>query len=248
MATKNDDGIDRMIDSAIESETSHSETRKPRTAEISSRRPKKAAGKKAPKSKKRSQRRAAAVPHEPREDIVAAAAARAAEPVKTFAMLTYIPSEGDLPYVDWAGLRFHAHIPLKVPLTQGIHVPIRKEIVDEKTGQVFSQMIDMKLSIVELAKGNCRFAVDGVMPKNDLFSVKMPTDSDEYRGFALKWIAQSVTPEQVQQIELRWQAEEGLRDTCNVEIKDLAYLQAVVDGKLGRKAARSNAVDAIASR
>jgi hypothetical protein len=140
---------------------------------------------------------------------------------KTTAQVTYHPGDGDPPRVTWGGLEFKAYVPVAVPLTHAIAVPMRKQHV-LADGTVQSRNIETKVSLVELARGNPAFSVDGARAERKVATASVPTTNDEYRGYCIAWIAASTD---AAVMDKRWDAEAELREQCGVEEKDLAYLR-----------------------
>ncbi len=139
---------------------------------------------------------------------------------KTTAEVTYIPDDGDPNKVTWAGMEFRANVPVSVPLNKTISIPMRKEhyLAD---GTLQSRGVETKVSIVDLAKGNPSFSVDGNRSERKVASARLPADADQYRGYALRWIRESTS---LAQLNERWAGEEELRSRCGCEKKDENYL------------------------
>jgi hypothetical protein len=146
---------------------------------------------------------------------------------KGTAELTYHPSDGDPVRVLWGGLEFKAYVPVAVPLTHSISVPLRKEqaLAD---GTVQSRNVETKVSLVDLARGNPSFSVDGVRAERKVATAWVPTGNDEYRGYCIAWIAASTD---ATAMDMRWEAEADLRETCGVDEKDLAYLRPFFEAR-----------------
>lgn len=155
--------------------------------------------------------------------------AEAAKPVakKTTAEVTYVPGDGDPIRVKWAGLEFKAHIPTIVPLDHTISVPIRKS-TELPDGTMQSKNVETRVSLVHLARGNPSFTVDGVRADRKVGTERVPTNSDEYRGYAIAWIAASSN---ATQMDTRWDAEADLRELCGVDEKDISYLRPFFEAR-----------------
>jgi hypothetical protein len=156
---------------------------------------------------------------------------------KSTAEVTYIPGDGDPHRVTWGGLEFKAHIPTLVPLTHAISVPMRKEhVLDD--GTVQSRNIETRVSLVELARGNPSFSVDGVQAERKAGTARVPSSNDEYRGYAIAWIANSTG---AAAMDTRWEAEAALRGQCGVDDKDIAYLRPFFEARRDQVKASSEA-------
>jgi hypothetical protein len=146
---------------------------------------------------------------------------------KATADITYYPGDGDPHRITWAGLEFKAYVPTPVALTHAILVPLRKEHV-LADGTVQSRNIETRVSLVELARGNPSFAVDGVRIERKVGTARVPSSNDEYRGYAIAWIAASTG---TLAMDTRWEAEAALRAQCGVDDKDLAYLRPFFEAR-----------------
>ena len=146
---------------------------------------------------------------------------------KASAEVTYIPGDGDPHRVTWGGLEFKAYVPTKVGVTHAISVPLRKEHV-LADGTVQSRNVETRVSLVELARGNPSFAVDGVRTERKVGTARVPSSNDEYRGYAIAWIAASTA---AQPMDTRWDAEADLRGNCGVDDKDIAYLRPFFEAR-----------------
>jgi hypothetical protein len=177
---------------------------------------------------------------------------KAAEATPRFDMITYIPDNGDPVRTNWNGVEFMANIPVKVMRSQTVLVPTKiktpmkdengKPMLDDDGKQMYhegvlqpdgtlqTRMVDKPVPMVELAKGNCRFSVNGATPAvaGRTGSIRMPTDADEYRGFAMAWIAAASDKAQM---DARWQNEESLRGTCGCTNSDVAYLMPFFEAR-----------------
>jgi hypothetical protein len=105
--------------------------------------------------------------------------------------ITYIPEEGDPIRVHWNGIEFKAHMPTKVSRKHAYGVPMRTQhtLAD---GTIVTKHIEKRVTMVELAKGNPKFSVNGEAPaKKREGKSRVPTDSDEYRGYATAENAES---------------------------------------------------------
>jgi hypothetical protein len=158
-------------------------------------------------------------------------AAKATRP-KTTADVIYHPDDGDPVRVKWGGLEFKAYVAVRVPLTHSISVPLKKEHV-LADGTVQTRNIETKVSLVELARGNPSFSVDGVRASKKIAAERVPTDSDEYRSYCISWIASSTD---AHTMDVRWDAEDALREQCGVDGRDIAYLRPFFEATRGKLA------------
>lgn len=142
--------------------------------------------------------------------------------------ITYLPEEGDPVRVKWAGLEFKAHVPTKVSRKHVVLTlqRIQSELPD---GSIVSRAVEKRTPLAELAKGNCRFMVNGVPPaERETGRVATPDNSDEYRGYCMRWVAASTAPSAM---DARWQAEEMLREKCGCNDHDIAYLRPFFEAR-----------------
>lgn len=146
------------------------------------------------------------------------------------AKITYVPGEGDPVKTVWNGIEFRANVPVAVPLNKMIHkVPLRTEWVDPTTGELRSKAKESSISMVELAKNNACFSVDGAPPPARQHGPqRLPTDADQYRGYALTWIRETNT---LRQLTQRWDGEANLREKCGLDQKDENYLMPFVHAR-----------------
>jgi hypothetical protein len=149
-------------------------------------------------------------------------AADAATPAKDYAEITYVPLNRDDPHtVTWAGIEFRAHLPRRVSLKATYLVPTRVEHV-MADGTVTTKHVEKPQSLIELARSNPSFTVDGVGSKQKAGTARTPQDAKEYRGYCTRWIAASTDPAEM---DTRWAAEEALRDHCGCDGMDVEYLR-----------------------
>lgn len=155
---------------------------------------------------------------------------------KTTAELIYHPEEGDPAKTMWGGIRFLANVPTPVALTHCITVPIRKETV-LPDGTMQSKNVETRVSLVELARNNPHFSVDGERAQRKTASARQPTDPDTYRGYAVGWISTSTS---AREMDARWEAEASLRDKCGLEQRDIAWLMPFFEANRERAAEADN--------
>lgn len=147
--------------------------------------------------------------------------------VKESAEVTYLPGDGDPINTEVNGVTFRGNVPKTVPRSVCVSVPIRKEhyLPD---GTLQSRGVETRIPLIELLAGNPCFSVDGVQTERKTATAKLPSDSDQYRGYALKWIMGATT---AGEIDGRWAGEAALREKIGWEQKDEAYLRPFVEGR-----------------
>lgn len=141
--------------------------------------------------------------------------------------IIYMPEEGDPLRVKWGGLEFVAHKATVVSTAHAIPQLLRKDIL-MPDGSVQSRSFESRMTLVELARKNPSFAVDGERATRKLGTAKAPSDPDGYRGYAIYWIAASTDGKAM---DARWAAEEPLREKCGCADKDIAYLRPFFEAR-----------------
>lgn len=141
--------------------------------------------------------------------------------------VVYSPNDGDPIRTSCHGVEFRANVPVIIPHDRMCSVMITKKTIGPE-GEERSKGHETKISLVELLKTNQNFIVDGVELERRQGSAKLPTDPDQYRGYALGWIRATNT---LKQLHNRWDGEEALRDKCGLENGDLNYLRPFLDAK-----------------
>lgn len=155
---------------------------------------------------------------------------------KDHAEVTYLPLNRDDPHtIEWHGIRFQAFVPVKISLKHTYLVPQRVEhaLAD---GSVVTKHIEKPMALVELARGNPSFAVDGVQAERKQGMLRTPESAPEYRGYCTRWILAST---EAKAMDARWDAEHALRERCNVDAADIAYLRPFFEAQkeqLGERA------------
>jgi hypothetical protein len=157
-----------------------------------------------------------------KEDVKAEAVA----PTGT-ARVIWHPEDGDPGKMTMNGIEFKANVPVILPLSKTISYPERKEYF-LPDGTLQSRGVETKKSMVEILRTNPSFSVDGVRPPRKSASARLPDDADKYRGYALRWIRESTSHEQIVQ---RWDGEQELRDRCGCAQKDIAYLTPFLEAR-----------------
>jgi len=123
------------------------------------------------------------------------------EPQEDGVNVTYIPQEGDPAHVTWNGHTFHANKPVRLK---------------------HPDMIDK-------AKGNPWFSVEGHDRAAKSADKGMPTDWESYRRYAIQWFKDVRSSSAMVR---RWEDEESLRDKCGVGTDDLEYLNKLYAPRL----------------
>ena len=154
------------------------------------------------------------------------------EPVKVrvrenSSSVVYSPNDGDPIRTSMHGVEFRANIPVIIPHDKMCSVLMTKKTVGPE-GEERSKGHEVKIPLVELLRTNQHFIVDGVELERRRGSQRLPTDPDQYRGYALGWIRATNT---LRQLKERWEGEEPLRDKCGLEMGDLHYLQPFLDAR-----------------
>jgi hypothetical protein len=162
----------------------------------------------------------------PSEEKVEGRRRRSVAPEREFAEITYIDEDGPSKTTCW-GIDFKLNVPVQVPLSKTVESLMRKETPGPE-GEIRSRGVAGRISVIDLARGNPGFMVDGVRAERRFGSQRLPTDADQYRGYALGWIRESNT---LRQLEQRWAGEENLREKCGCEQKDENYLRPFLDAR-----------------
>lgn len=152
----------------------------------------------------------------------------AADRMKDYDEIAYIPIDGDPVRTKWNGIDFKAHIPVRVPKTSCVSVPMPTEII-AADGTRTTRHTEKKIPMAELAKNNPIFSVNGKEPiKRKVGSTTVPTDSDQYRSYCIAWIAASSSQSEM---DARWTAEGELRKQCGCDDKDIAFLRPFFEAR-----------------
>jgi hypothetical protein len=148
---------------------------------------------------------------------------------KDHAEITYIPGDHDPQRTNFCGIEFIAYRPVNVPLAKTVPILERHDHYNDD-GNKRSHGVEKQTPVVELARNNPWFAVDGVQAarSNSTARTKIPADSDQYRGYALAWIAASRT---LGELDERWKAEELLRDKCGLQKSDVDYITPFLEAR-----------------
>jgi hypothetical protein len=96
-------------------------------------------------------------------------------------------------------------------------------------GTIQTRHVEKKISMVELARGNPSFMVNGEKPaERQSGRIRTPETPDEYRGYAMRWIAGST---EASAMDARWTSEETLRNRCGVNDQDISYIRPFFEAK-----------------
>jgi hypothetical protein len=152
--------------------------------------------------------------------------------------ITYLPGEGDPAVTSWNGVKFPAHVPVKVKSSQVIEVllPIRTKVdgnwingIMQPDGTLQTRHISRKIPMVVLAKQNPGFSVNGAPPfPRKHGKSRLPTDSDQYRGYATRWINEATD---AATMDARWNGEASLRAQCGCTESDEEWLRPFFEAR-----------------
>jgi hypothetical protein len=152
----------------------------------------------------------------------------------------YIPGPQDPPHttvggevqnnIVVGGYTFIANIPQRLPRkTTTTQVLVRQER-ETPDGQIVSRSIEKRVPLYDLLRDNPGFMVNGVPPKPRAAAhARLPTDPDQYRGYAISWLREARDPLSLQ---ARWDGEAPLRERLGVASPDLAYIVPFMQGRL----------------
>jgi hypothetical protein len=146
---------------------------------------------------------------------------------KLSSAVTYLPTDGDPIKVVWNGIEFRANVPVDLPHGKTILVPMRKEY-NTPEGDLRAKSVETRISMVELARGNPSFSVDGVQAERKIGTARLPTDNDQYRGYAMHWIRDATT---LSALNMRWDSEAALRERCGCDDKDVNWLRPFLEAR-----------------
>lgn len=151
-----------------------------------------------------------------------------AEVERDYDEITYCPGDGDPARTTWNGLEFKSHIPTRVSKKHTILVPMPTEIT-AADGSVLTRHVEKRVPMAHFAKGNPHFMVNGDAPAARVNArARTPETPDEYRGYAMRWIAGST---EASAMDVRWSQESVLRNLCGVNDQDIAYLRPFFEAR-----------------
>ena len=151
--------------------------------------------------------------------------------------VTYVPpNEPGYPASTvWNDITFHANVPVDLDPANREHgymVPVVEAWIDPPTQQRRTKAVEKWVSMIELAKTNPHFQVEGeVVPAAARRSPgrhKPPKTADEYRDHAIGWITAADDHDKLAE---RWNDEEALRERCGIGDEDIGYLRLIFDAK-----------------
>ena len=142
--------------------------------------------------------------------------------------IIYHPNDGDPVRVKWNGLEFKAYVPTKVSRKHCVLALVKQEQT-MPDGSTVTRATEKRIPMVDLARRNPSFSVNGETPfARKEGKSRVPTTSDEYRGYAIGWIAASSA---ASAMDARWDAEATLREKCGVDDGDVAYLRPFFEAR-----------------
>jgi len=149
--------------------------------------------------------------------------------------VTYTPHDPTDPHMNiWNGIKFPANVPIELDpknRAHGYSVPLPTKKTDPVTGREMLEYKETWVSMIELAKTNPSFQVEGEAPAlaRKPGRPRTPRTSEDYRSHAQAWISASDDFEEMIQ---RWEDEEPLRERCEVGDDDKSYLRPFFDAKV----------------
>jgi hypothetical protein len=152
--------------------------------------------------------------------------------------ITYLPGDGDPPFTECYGIKFPAHVPVKVKGTQTVEgsLPIRTKVdgrwidgIMQPDGTLQTRHVARRIPAVVLAKRNPGFSVNGAPPFPRKYgSARLPTDSEQYRGYATRWINEATD---AATMDMRWVGEAALRAQCGCTASDEEWLRPFFEAR-----------------
>jgi hypothetical protein len=148
------------------------------------------------------------------------------KPTRTF---IYRPQDpADPVETTFAKILFRANEPVEVADT----VTVQQLVVEKREtpeGETRSKGREMQVPLYRVLAGNPWFEIDGVKSERQKPAThRVPTSPDEYRGYAIAWIAASTS---AVTMDKRWIAEDNLRRACGVSADDMAYVMPFFEAK-----------------
>lgn len=155
--------------------------------------------------------------------------------------VTYCPGPEDRAQTVWNGVTFQAGKPVLLSLDNKRHyiendLPKQKEMAD---GTYVTLTAKTKVSMIELAKFNCCFEVEG-FPRfiKPLPEGRRPQTSEEYRSWAQGWFASAGTDgddiQAPREMLERWDDEAAMRERCGIGEDDELFLKPFFDMKVAQ--------------
>jgi hypothetical protein len=158
--------------------------------------------------------------------------------------IKYLPGPGDPVFTEvgmtdgrsGTGVKFSANVAVQVSKKTTVLVPLRKEIT-LADGSVVTRAVETRIPLVEILRFNPSFCVNGEQPVKQAAKARVPTDPDQYRGYAIDWIANCTD---ANALEKQWAGEAHLRETLGVNERELAYISPFFEARI--RALRHGAV------
>jgi hypothetical protein len=130
--------------------------------------------------------------------------------------------------MSMGGIMFHANVPKDVADTVTV-LQLITETRETAEGEVRSKGREQKVPLYKVLEHNPWFEIDGVKPpRPQPATARVPDTSDEYRGYAIAWIATSTS---AATMDKRWSGEDMLRRKCGISASDLAYIMPFFDAR-----------------
>ena len=127
------------------------------------------------------------------------------------------------------GIRFKANIPQQIARNVTSMVLIRDER-ENADGMIVSRSVERRVPLVDLLRDNPCFSINDEPPRvREVGGNRLPTDPDQYRGYAYDWIGRESNE---RNLRLRWQGEEAIRNRLGVTVEDMRQLIPFYQGKL----------------
>jgi hypothetical protein len=152
--------------------------------------------------------------------------------------ITYLPGPNDPSFTVWNGVKFPAHVPVKVKGSQTVEapLPIRTKVdgkwidgIMQPDGTLQTRHVARRIPMVVLAKRNPFLSVNGAPPPQRKTGVaRLPTDPDQYRGYATRWISEATD---AATMDARWAGEQALREQCGCTESDEQWLRPFFDAR-----------------
>lgn len=152
--------------------------------------------------------------------------------------ITYTPlQDGDPIRTVWNGLEFQANKPVPVPMFASYDTPLSMPVVDKKTGIITRVTSEVKMSVVERAKQNPYFRVEGFTQAKAADRPRttwdLPKTSAGYRSWCLQWFLEQTD---AKELEERWMLEDDLRKKCMYDSDDEAWVRPFRDMRIAQLA------------
>ena len=143
------------------------------------------------------------------------------------ATIVYRPQDPSDPVeMLFGGVKFKANEPVEVPYSKTILQLLREE--RETPEGIRTRAVERAVPLPDVVRGNPWFEVDGVKAERKKATARVPDSADEYRGYAISWIATSMSADSM---DKRWVAEEGLRQRCGVSSTEISYIRPFFDAR-----------------